>query len=133
MCAITPPARLALPTDRHAPRHARAFLRQASCRCHAKGGADAAELLVSELVTNAVCHGEPPVSVQVDCREERGLRVGVSDASHTEPVTRAVGSGDEGGRGLAIVQELSDSWGVEHDEHGKLIWFCVGGGPARRT
>lgn len=59
MCAVTPPAQIHLPNSAQAPATARAFLRGAACSTHQAQVFDEAELLVSELATNAVLHGAP--------------------------------------------------------------------------
>lgn len=70
-------------------------------------------------------HGGPPVVVAVDCDLE-SLRVRVRDGSPVLPELRDAQRVDEGGRGLAIVANLSDDWGVEkHEEDGKHVWFVL--------
>jgi anti-anti-sigma factor len=87
---------------------------------------DRAELVVSELVTNAVLHTKGPLRLRLEWREER-LAVAVYDGSPR--LLRLAGDpGDletEGGRGLLIVVQLASRWGVRHPgEGGKVIW-CV--------
>ena len=83
-----------------------------------------AVLLVSELVTNSVLHGGPPVVVAVDC-DEATLQVRVRDGSPMLPAPRDAASGDENGRGLALVAEMSADWGVDTEEDGKHVWFVI--------
>jgi anti-sigma regulatory factor (Ser/Thr protein kinase) len=87
---------------------------------------DDALLLISELVTNAVRHGSPPILLALECDGE-GLRVRVRDGAPALPRPRDSIPEDEGGRGLALVDALSDAWGAEPvvDEHGggKSVWF----------
>lgn len=93
---------------------------------------DVVELLTSELVTNAVLHAagqEILVSVTVanaadDHRPgQRCVRVEVSDGEgDAPPVVRHRPDG-EGGRGLALVQQLSTAWGTRRDGDGKVVWF----------
>ncbi|MDI5962805.1 SpoIIE family protein phosphatase [Streptomyces sp. SL13] len=78
------------------------------------------ELVVSELVTNAVRYGEAPVQLRLI--REKTLICEVSDGSSTAPHLRRARTLDEGGRGLFIVAQLTDRWGTRHDPQGKTIW-----------
>ncbi len=78
------------------------------------------ELVVSELVTNAVRYGEAPVQLRLI--REKTLICEVSDGSSTAPHLRRARILDEGGRGLFIVAQLTDRWGTRHDPAGKTIW-----------
>jgi two-component sensor histidine kinase len=79
-----------------------------------------AELVVSELVTNAIRYGSPPVHLRLIRDED--LICEVSDASSTAPHLRRARLSDEGGRGLLIVAQLSHRWGSRHTRSGKTIW-----------
>jgi anti-sigma regulatory factor (Ser/Thr protein kinase) len=128
MCSVTPPADLKLPTDEQAPGVARRFLRETSCLAHHARVMDEAELLVSELVTNAVVHGTPPVTVSVECDGSEGLRVAVTDGSSHSPVPREASPDDESGRGIHLVDVISDRWGVAPNRgDGKAVWFTLRG------
>ena len=85
-----------------------------------------AELALSELVTNAVVHGAPPIVVQVLATADR-VRVSVTDASPSQPRADETRLDATGGRGLAIVAAVAGDWGCEPDPHGpgKRIWFTV--------
>jgi anti-sigma regulatory factor (Ser/Thr protein kinase) len=80
-------------------------------------------LLVSELVTNAVRHGEPPVWLRID--GTRRLHVGVSDEGADLPMMERPGDvGAESGRGLLLVDALASDWGCDQEPgHGKTVWF----------
>jgi PAS domain S-box-containing protein len=78
------------------------------------------ELVVSELVTNAIRHAEPPIQLRLI--HERGLICEVSDGSSTAPHLRRARTYDEGGRGLLLVAQLTDRWGTRHTSGGKTIW-----------
>jgi anti-sigma regulatory factor (Ser/Thr protein kinase) len=125
VCEATPAAEITLPDHEHSAREARRFLSQAYCAEHHSRVLDEAQLLVSELVTNAVRHGGPPVTVRVECVGVEGLRVSVSDGDPRPPVRRDVDPDSEGGRGVALVDILSDRWGVEAGLPGKTVWFVL--------
>jgi len=115
-----------LPQSRQAPALARAFLREASCGAHRAAVVDEAVLLVSEVVTNAVLHGGPPITVAVDC-DGGGLQVLVRDGSPRLLQRRQANEDDEGGRGLELVDLLSSEWGVQPEPpDGKHVWFRLG-------
>ncbi|MFK4118894.1 SpoIIE family protein phosphatase [Streptomyces longwoodensis] len=78
------------------------------------------ELIVSELVTNAIRYAEPPVRLRL-LRDSR-LTCEVSDASSTAPRLRHARSTDEGGRGLFLVAQLAHRWGARYTATGKVIW-----------
>ncbi|MFG3030010.1 SpoIIE family protein phosphatase [Streptomyces sp. NPDC048253] len=78
------------------------------------------ELIVSELVTNAVLYATPPIRLRLilDAR----LTCEVSDASSTAPRLRHARIMDEGGRGLFLVAQLAHRWGSRYTADGKIIW-----------
>ncbi|GGN11206.1 histidine kinase [Streptomyces fuscichromogenes] len=78
------------------------------------------ELILSELVTNAIRHGRAPIGVRL--LHDRTLICEVSDASTTSPHLRYAASTDEGGRGLFLVAQLSERWGTRYTPAGKVIW-----------
>ncbi|WP_405530903.1 SpoIIE family protein phosphatase [Streptomyces canus] len=84
----------------------------------------AAELILSELMTNAIRHGAEPIRVRL--LYGRTLICEVSDASNTAPHLRRAASTDEGGRGLFLVAQLSQSWGTRYLPEGKVIWAECG-------
>ncbi|MEW2130892.1 SpoIIE family protein phosphatase [Streptomyces sp. NPDC005435] len=79
------------------------------------------ELVVSELVTNAIRYGSQPVRLRLIHDADR-LICEVSDASHTAPHLRRAKTFDEGGRGLLLVAQLTQRWGSRHTAEGKTIW-----------
>ncbi|MER5932528.1 SpoIIE family protein phosphatase [Streptomyces sp. NPDC002054] len=78
------------------------------------------ELVVSELVTNAVRYGSPPVRLRMIRDQE--LICEVSDGSSTSPHVRRALETDEGGRGLFMVAQLTQLWGTRYHDRGKTIW-----------
>jgi len=78
------------------------------------------ELMVSELVTNAIRHGAGPIRLRLI--RHSVLICEVADASSTSPRLRHPRTTDEGGRGLFLVAQLSRRWGTRYTEGGKLIW-----------
>lgn len=82
---------------------------------------DDLELVVSELVTNAVRAGSPTVRVGVAIEQNRVV-VQVADEAAGWPEQRAAGIRDPGGRGLPLVSALSTSWGVRMAATGKVVW-----------
>ncbi|MEU3762913.1 ATP-binding SpoIIE family protein phosphatase [Streptomyces albogriseolus] len=78
------------------------------------------ELVVSELVTNAVRYGEPPIRLRLI--RDRTLICEVTDASSTSPHLRRAHAFDEGGRGLLLVAQLTQRWGSRQADGGKTIW-----------
>lgn len=84
--------------------------------------ADTAQLLVSELVTNAVQHAAGPIVLTVTIAAST-LRFAVSDADPTTPRRREADMDEESGRGMILLQELSCRWGVRPTGTGKTVWF----------
>ncbi|MBB6081524.1 SpoIIE family protein phosphatase [Streptomyces paradoxus] len=78
------------------------------------------ELVVSELVTNAIRYGAPPIRLRLI--RDNSLICEVSDASNTAPHLRRARAFDEGGRGLLLVAQLTQGWGTRHTTDGKTIW-----------
>ncbi|GAA2339157.1 SpoIIE family protein phosphatase [Streptomyces violaceusniger] len=79
-----------------------------------------AELVISELITNALRYGTPPVHLRL--LRGRGLICEVSDGSSTAPHMRRAATTDEGGRGLFLVAQFAQRWGTRYTPHGKVIW-----------
>uniref|UniRef100_UPI000B0ABA48 SpoIIE family protein phosphatase n=1 Tax=Streptomyces acidiscabies TaxID=42234 RepID=UPI000B0ABA48 len=84
-----------------------------------------AELVVSELVTNAIRYGSHPIRLRL-IHDAGTLICEVSDTSHTAPHLRRAKTWDEGGRGLLLVAQLTDRWGTRHTSEGKTIWAELG-------
>ncbi|WP_432066235.1 ATP-binding SpoIIE family protein phosphatase [Streptomyces sp. C10-9-1] len=78
------------------------------------------ELVVSELVTNAIRYGAAPIQLRLILSS--ALTCEVSDSSSTGPHMRRARVFDEGGRGLLLVAQVSERWGTRYTREGKVIW-----------
>jgi anti-sigma regulatory factor (Ser/Thr protein kinase) len=78
-------------------------------------------VVVSEMVTNALTHGEGPVGVVIECRDA-SVRFEVSDGSAVMPMARQVLADAPSGRGMRIVETLADRWGADLRPPGKTVW-----------
>jgi anti-sigma regulatory factor (Ser/Thr protein kinase) len=117
------------------PRHARSvgrartlFREQAVSWGLSQEVTDTAELLLSELTTNAYRHAKVPAGREIWARcvmAEDRLRVTVTDASDALPTPGTASPDDESGRGLALVAALAADWGTQGRESGigKEVWF----------
>ena len=116
-----------LPSAPTAVRRARQLLRAALEDAGRHGGASAAlaELLVSEVATNAVRYGGgSPFEVAVDVGPDE-VRVVVRDASTEVPRPRRAGPLEEGGRGVHLLGMLATAWGWDVGRGGKSVWFAL--------
>ncbi|WP_443074092.1 SpoIIE family protein phosphatase [Streptomyces sp. NBC_01456] len=78
------------------------------------------ELILSELITNAIRHGAEPIHVRL--LHTRTLICEVSDGSSTSPHIRQAKDTDEEGRGLFLVAQFAEQWGTRYSPRGKTIW-----------
>ena len=78
------------------------------------------ELLVSELVTNAIRHAHEPIQLRIIL--DGSLSCEVSDGSSSAPHLRRADRYDEDGRGLMLVSQVAERWGTRHTSAGKIIW-----------
>ncbi|MFH8800737.1 SpoIIE family protein phosphatase [Streptomyces sp. NPDC017936] len=102
--------------------HARRFTARTLRRWQVGEAADAVLLVVSELVTNALVHTQGPVHIDLMLRGDR-VRVGVSDSSPRAPAKPVIVDWEAtGGRGLLLVEAVSDSFGSMPVAGGKLVW-----------
>ncbi len=81
-------------------------------------------LLTSELVANAVLHARTPLRL-VLATVDRSIRVEVHDLSPLVAAPRPLGSNSMSGRGLHMVDRLSDAWGMAPEGGGKQVWFAL--------
>lgn len=113
-----------LRADRRSPHHARAFVKDAlESWGHASLTSDAT-LVVSELISNAVIHAHSSASLTL-LNLDDGIQIRVEDDEPTPPEIRWINEESTGGRGLHIVDALSDDWGVEASPPGKIVWLDI--------
>jgi anti-sigma regulatory factor (Ser/Thr protein kinase) len=110
----------ALPEDPLAAGQARALIRRQLADWELDDLVTATELIVSELVTNAVRYGRGPIRLRL--LRTDSLVCEVSDGSLTTPHVRRAAETDEGGRGLQLVMALSHRWGARYETAGKYVW-----------
>ncbi|GHI19240.1 hypothetical protein Shyd_06110 [Streptomyces hydrogenans] len=104
-----------------APGRARRLARRALARWDLEELTDSVELLISEVVTNAVRYAERPVTLRL--LKTDVLRCEVGDDSPQLPRQRRARETDEGGRGLFLVNRLARRWGATRLSGGKVVWF----------
>lgn len=112
-----------LPAGADAPSFARGLVRTEFGDCEEKV-LTAAELMVSELVSNAVVHGSSPIDLEL-LRAEDIIKAKVSDRGAGRPVPKDPRTDEPHGRGLLIVRLLAHDWGVEDFVAGKSVWFTL--------
>lgn len=86
--------------------------------------ADAVELLTAEVVTNALLHAGTPLRVRVR-PEGSGVHVEVHDGSPVPPHRQHFSATATTGRGIGLLDDLADEWGVRQEPDGKTVWFQV--------
>ncbi|WP_195910979.1 SpoIIE family protein phosphatase [Streptomyces kaniharaensis] len=101
--------------------HSRRFTRETLVEWGLGSLADWAELLTSELITNALVHAGSPTQLRLFCN--RMLTVEVADEEGEAPRMRRARTEDEGGRGMHLVNELAHRWGSRRTKDGKVVWF----------
>ena len=118
---LTASPELLLPADPRSARDARRFL---EAHLEDSGRLETAQLLVSELVGNAVLHARTAICVRVHHDDSR-LRVEVTDQSGVRPWPRSHSLEASTGRGLKLLSAMSDDWGTSLSEDGrhKTVWF----------
>jgi two-component sensor histidine kinase len=91
-------------------------------------------LMVSELATNSLVHAATGFKIRID-RSDSQLRIEVSDVGGGQPRLRSPGTSEPHGRGLQIVNALSDNWGTTErsEQTGKTVWFELSLSPDGRS
>jgi anti-sigma regulatory factor (Ser/Thr protein kinase) len=111
-----------LPSTARSPQLARSFLRTTLQTWQLDGLGEVSELLVTELVANVVTHVGAPMTIRAH-HADSVMRVEIEDPSHDVPVVRHPDEADEHGRGMLLVDQLADAWGVVQHSEGKTVWF----------
>jgi anti-sigma regulatory factor (Ser/Thr protein kinase) len=126
--AVTPSrsAAMAVPAEPTAPSRVRRWLAdQLAAWRVPESVISAAVLCTSELTTNALLHAGTPARVEIDLSPER-LLVSVSDSGTRGTVSRAhTDTLSSRGRGLGLIEELSDTWGTDPTVRGSTVWFEI--------
>jgi anti-sigma regulatory factor (Ser/Thr protein kinase) len=113
-----------LPPEPSSATRARALARERLEQSCSSDTLDTVALLVTELVTNAILHARTPLQLTVESRPG-SVRIRVEDESNERPALRHYESDAVTGRGLALVERLASSWGVETTPSGKAVWCEV--------
>lgn len=108
---------------------ARRFVRDRLTAWEARRHVDAATLVASELVTNAVLHARTAVTLRLQLQGE-AIRIEVFDENPRLPVLAPCPPEATSGRGLALVTTLATAWGIENRGDGKVVWAEIGPSPA---
>ncbi|MEV5606132.1 ATP-binding protein [Streptomyces sp. NPDC052299] len=120
----TPPGRATLTeSDRRWPGRLRLIARSYLRLWALERLTDSVELLITELVTNALRYGRADsIGVRV-LRTERAVRIEVADGTAVVPTVRRASASDECGRGLFLVEAVADDWGV--GDGGAVVWCAL--------
>ncbi|MEU3687474.1 MULTISPECIES: ATP-binding protein [Streptomyces] len=125
---LYPPAlatsyRMGFTVGEHSAGHMRRILRIYLTRWELDRLSDSAALALTELVANVVRHVPGRRCSVLILREPHGLRVEVADSVPGTVIAKLAGPLDESGRGLALVEAVTDRWGVDGTDAGKTVWF----------
>jgi Anti-sigma regulatory factor (Ser/Thr protein kinase) len=124
-------AKWPIPVRANAVHTIRAAVRKALADWGAEAAIDDNTLIVSELVTNAIRHGAPDITLNLVADDGRVIGA-VTDQGRQQPRMRPMTDLDTGGRGLHLVNDLATVWGVESPpdgRHGKTVWWLWAGVP----
>jgi anti-sigma regulatory factor (Ser/Thr protein kinase) len=113
-----------LPPEPTSATQARALARERLGASYSQETLDTVALLVTELVTNAILHARTPLQLTLDPRPGH-VRICVEDQSSEQPTLQRYEADAITGRGLALVDQLSSSWGVDGTPSGKVVWCEV--------
>ncbi len=107
-------------------RVARTFVRRTLCEWELDALVDDAELVTSELASNAVLHARTEIHLTLRSDGAAWLRIEVEDDNSRMPTQLACPHDATSGRGLAIVEAVAGSWGVARNGDGKTVWAELG-------
>ena len=113
-----------LPPEPPSATRARALAREQFGAMCSRDALDVVALLVTELVTNAILHARTPLQLTLEMRPGV-VRICVEDESNEQPMLQHYEADAVTGRGLALVDRLSSSWGVDAIPSGKVVWCEV--------
>jgi anti-sigma regulatory factor (Ser/Thr protein kinase) len=120
------PVPVLLPARATSPAVARRLLHDALASALAPQTLDEVDIMVTELVTNAVLSARTPCEVIVTVVDHDRLRVAVHDFDPSPPIPTPIDATSNGGRGLHIIEALAADWGTDaHPTNGKVVWFEV--------
>ena len=115
----------AVPADPSASATARRFLQEAAADWDLSPDlTEVAQLVVSELVSNAVEHAGTSSTVALELTDD-SLRISVRDGSTTQPVPRPLDMVSFRGRGLPLIDRVSRNWGISEHPDGKTVWATL--------
>jgi CheY-like chemotaxis protein/anti-sigma regulatory factor (Ser/Thr protein kinase) len=117
-------SRLVVEDSLQSPRVARRFVDQTLSDWGHRTDRDLIELIVSELVTNAVTHARSSADVAVILRAD-AIRIEVGDANEVHPTPQQSPPDATSGRGLDLVERVAAAWGVMARAGGKVVWFEI--------
>ncbi len=120
-------AELVLPPDVSSVGVSRRFVRSTLAEWHLDGLADTAVLLTSEVVTNSVLHARTEIVISVSRESDDSVTISVHDGSLHQPRPRSHSLDATTGRGMELLDRLSQEWHVDSDPDGKTLVFTVGG------
>ncbi|MFI0984961.1 ATP-binding protein [Streptomyces exfoliatus] len=121
--ALATSYRMGFTVGEHSAGHMRRILRMFLTRWELDRLADPATLALTELVANVVRHVPGRRCSVLMLREPYGLRVEVADAVPGALIAKLAGPLDGSGRGLALVEAVTDRWGADETAAGKTVWF----------
>lgn len=118
------PAVLTLPPNPRSAADARRFVERILRGWRCPDAVELTQLLVSELVSNAVRHAGTPIRLVLRVRDGR-VSVEVTDGASDPPRPRLAEPDSEAGRGLFLIDQLARDWGVRPERRGKTVWFVL--------
>ena len=113
-----------LPPEPSSATRARTLTRERLETSYSRQTLEVVALLVTELVTNAILHARTPFQLTLES-QPHAVRICVEDQSAEQPTLRRYDSDAVTGRGLALVEQLASSWGVDTTPDGKVVWCEV--------